>query len=481
MKRTAVPPRFALFVGFLLVVPTVWPAQPSDPPAVALDALTARNIGAANMSGRITEVAVVESNPAIIYAAAASGGVWKTADAGVNWAPVFDGQTSSSIGAVAVSRSNPDHVWVGAGEANARNSVTWGDGVFRSTDGGKTWQHVGLKETQHIGRIVIHPANPEIVYVAALGRIWGPNKERGVYKTANGGRTWDLVKFVDENTGFIDVAMDLSQPDTLYAAAYCVRRDGFSGGNPDVQTGPGAGLYRTIDGGKSWTKMTKGLPNRPYGRCGFDIYRQDPRTVYAVIQTDKTSVTVQGQAANLTKRTVVEKGQKVTEDITADHGGIFRSDDRGETWTRLNSLCPRPFYYGQIRVDPNDVNNIYVLGIAFHTSKDGGRTFTTGGKGKGKGGAHPDHHALWINPKNSNQLVLGNDGGLYLSQNRGANWQHVKKLPVSQFYAIAVDMRKPYRVYGGLQDNGSWGGASATRNIEGIGLSDWYRILGADG
>jgi photosystem II stability/assembly factor-like uncharacterized protein len=338
---------------------------------------------------------------------------------------------------------------------------------------------MGLKETQHIGRIVIHPKNPDVVYVAALGRLWGPSKERGLYRTSDGGKTWELTKFIDENTGFIDVAMDPERPDTLYAAAYRVRRDEFSGGNPVVQTGPGAGLFRTVDGGKTWVKMMKGLPQRPLGRCGLDVCRKDPRVVYAVVQTDRTTVTVQGQAANLKKRIFKDEfGRKIAQDMTDDDGGVFRSEDRGETWVRVNSLCPRPFYYGQIRVDPNDANRVYVLGIAFHVSTDGGRTFATPVVGKF---IHPDHHALWINPKNSAELLLGNDGGLYFSQNRGATWQHSKKLPVSQFYGVAVDMRKPYRVYGGLQDNGTWGGASATRHREGIGLSDWTKILGSDG
>lgn len=428
-----------------------------------LDSLKARSIGPANMGGRVTDVAVVESRPAVMYLASASGGLWKTVNNGTTWKPIFDNQNTISLGDVTVAPSNPDIVWVGTGENNARNSVSWGDGVYKSSDGGVTWKNMGLKDSAHIGRIVIHPHNPDIVYVAALGRFWGPNKERGLYKTNDGGLSWELSKFIDENTGFIDVAMDPSDPNILYAAAYQVRRDPYSGGNPGVGFGPGSGLFKTMDAGKSWTKMTAGLPNRPLGRCGLDVYRKDPRVVYAVIQTDKTSITVAGQAA--------KTGSNV------DLGGVFRSDDRGETWKKLNDLCPRPFYYGQIRIDPNDDQRIYVLGIACHMSSDGGTTFSD----RGAPGVHADHHALWIDPHDSNHLVLGCDGGINFSYDRAATWEHLNQLPLGQFYAIGLDSRKPYRIYGGLQDNGSWGGPSATRSRDGITNADWSRILGADG
>ncbi|MCC6418615.1 MAG: hypothetical protein IT429_10305 [Gemmataceae bacterium] len=474
MKRTS------LLACALLCTCLALAAQPAAPALdpKLLDAFTARSIGPANMGGRIVDVAIVESNPAMMYIASASGGLWKTTDAGRTWAPVFDQQPTLNLGAVAVAPSNPNVVWVGTGEANPRNSVAWGDGVYRSTDGGQTWQNMGLKDTHHVGRIVIHPKDPNVVYVAALGHLWGSNKERGLYRTTDGGKAWELSKYIDDETGFIDVAMDPTEPATLYAAAYRVRRNGFSGGNPAVQTGAGAGLYRTTDGGKNWERMTQGLPARPYGRCGLAIYRKDPRIIYAVVQTDLTTVTVQGQGPNLKQRTVGDAQGKKKVPLTPDHGGIFRSTDRGQTWTWVNSLCPRPFYYGQIRIDPNDAERIYVLGIQFHVSSDGGKTFPTKKKSMG---AHPDHHALWINPKDSNHLVLGNDGGLYFSRNRGASWEHVRGMPLGQFYAVAVDMRRPYRVYGGLQDNGSWGGPSATRRTEGITLADWYRILGSDG
>jgi photosystem II stability/assembly factor-like uncharacterized protein len=437
-------------------------AQPQgafDP--ALLEAFKARPIGPATMGGRIVALAAPETRPGTLYVAAATGGLWKTTDNGDTFTPVFDHESSVSIGDVQVSSSNPDIVWVGTGEHNARNSVSWGDGVYKSTDSGKTWKHVGLKDSHSIGRIAIHPTNPDIVYVAVLGHLWGPNQERGIYKTTDGGKTWEVSKFVDQETGFVDLAMDPSDPDILYAAAYRVRRDAFSGGNPVIQTGPGAGLYKTADGGKTWEKMMTGLPERDYGRCGISIYAKDPKVVFAVVQTDKTPATVQGAAPN----------QKTG----ADYGGVFRSDDRGKTWTFLNSLCPRPFYYSQIRIDPNDVERIYVLGVQFFVSSDGGKTFGQGGKGH-----HVDNHALWIDPKDSSHLVLGTDGGLYFSKDRGKSWEAIRKMAIGQFYGVSVDMSKPYFVYGGLQDNGSYGGPSATRT-DGIHLDDWYRVGGGDG
>jgi photosystem II stability/assembly factor-like uncharacterized protein len=430
--------------------------------AALLEPLTARPLGPANMGGRITAVAAVEGRPATLYAAAASGGVWKTVNNGITWNPVFERR--ASIGDVAVAPSNPDIVWVGTGEANARNSVSWGDGVWRSADGGKTWEHRGLRETHHIGRILIHPKNPDIVYVAALGHLWGPNKERGVFKTADGGKNWGQVLAPDADTGCIDLVLDPTDPETLYAAAYRVRRGPFSGGNPAVQFGPAAGLYRTRDGGKNWKRLTKGLPTRPLGRCGLDVYRKDPRILYAVVQTDQTNIkTMPGQAAR--------------SNDNPETGGVFCSRDRGESWAKVNDLCPRPFYYGQVRMDPRDERLVYVLGIHLHVSHDGGRTF----KNDGAPGVHGDHHALWIDPADPEHLVLGNDGGVYFSHDRGTNWEHVRNLPIAQFYAAAVDLRKPYRIYGGLQDNGTWFGPSRTWNEEGITAADWQRMMGGDG
>jgi len=439
-------------------------AEPDALPQQFLDALAPRPLGPGNMSGRVTAVAVVENRPSTMYIAAASGGVWKTVNNGVTWTPVFDDQPVAAIGDVAVCASNPDVVWVGTGEANARNSVSRGDGVYKSTDGGKTWRNMGLRDSFHVARVIIHPKNPDRVYVAALGHVFGPNMQRGLFRTDDGGKTWQKSLVIDEDAGVIDLQMDPGDPDILYAAAYSVRRDRFAGGNPARQFSADAGLYKTTDGGKEWTRMTNGLPNRPLGRCGLSVYRKDSRIVYAVVSTDKTS-------------TLRMPGQPAKTDDQPETGGVFRSADKGETWVKVNDLCPRPFYFGQIRVDPNDDRRVYVGGTLLFASADGGKTF----RNDAATGAHNDDHALWIDPADSDHLVLGTDGGLYFSYDRGGRWQHLLNLPIDQFYAVGVDMRKPYRVYGGLQDNGSWGGPSRTLSADGVTVADWFRIYGADG
>jgi photosystem II stability/assembly factor-like uncharacterized protein len=439
--------------------------------AAYFNTLPARCIGPATFGGRITEVAVVESNPAIMYAAAATGGLWKTEDNGTSWAPVFDQATSLCMGAVAVAPSNPDIVWVGTGEGNILRSVSIGDGVYRSTDGGKTWDHMGLKDTRHISRIVIHPKNPDIVYIAALGHAWGQNADRGVFKTTDGGKTWEKALYIDDTTGATDLAMDPNEPDILYVCAYTFRRDPFSGSTPRTEYGTNAGIYKTTDAGKNWTHLKNGLPDRPHGRCGLSVYRKDPNTVFAIVQTDKSRGFGGGKGGG--KGGAKKEGAK-----EENNGGIYRSDDKGKTWTHVSSFFPSAdigFYFGQIRVDPNDDQRVYVLAVQLSISTDGGKTFANFGSG------HADNHALWINPKNSEHVVLGNDGGLFFSHDKGKSWQISPGLPTGQFYGIAVDMRKPYRVYGGLQDNGSWGGPSATYNNVGITLKDWYRVGGGDG
>ncbi len=439
-------------------------AEPPPVPEAFLRPLTPRPLGPANMGGRVTALAVVEGRPSTQYLGAAAGGLWKTTNNGITWAPVFDGQPTPSIGDVAVAPSDPNVVWVGTGEANPRNSVSWGSGVYRSGDGGRTWDQRGLRDTHHVGRVVVHPRRPDTVYVAALGHLWGPGRQRGVYKTEDGGQTWRHVLAPAEDTGCVDLAMAPDDPETLYAAAWRVRRDGFSGGNPAVQFGPAAGLYRTRDGGRTWARLVTGLPRRPLGRCGVAASRGDPRVLYAVVQTDLTDTRkVPGQAAG-------DSGNP-------DTGGVFRSADRGETWVKVNDLCPRPFYFGQIRIDPQDARRVYVLGVALHVSADGGRTF----RADGAKDAHADHHALWIDPADPDHLLLGGDGGLWSSYDRGRAWEHVRNLPLAQFYGIALDRRRPYRVYGGLQDNGTWFGPSRTRSREGVTAADWSRLLGADG
>lgn len=406
-----------------------------------LNGLKWRCVGPANMGGRVDDFAVVEDNPHIVYVGTASGGVWKTTNNGVTWESIFDDQNTSTIGDVTVAPSNPDIVWVGTGEPNNRQSSSWGDGVYKSTDGGRTWKNMGLQDTHQIGRIVIHPANPDVVYVAALGHLWGPGKERGLYESTDGGKTWINILFVDENTGCVDVALDPESPNTLYAAAYQRRRRGwgFNGG------GPGSGLYKTTDGGESWVRLKNGLPSGIIGRIGIDIYRSNPNIVYAIVEHKK--------------------------------GGVYRSEDKGQTWIKMSSTNPRPMYYSKIRVDPNNDQRIWVLGASMYVSEDGGKTFRTDYVRN----IHGDHHAMWINPNNSNHMIVGSDGGIYFSYDRGKTWDFVNSLPLGQFYEIGFDNRKPYYVYGGLQDNGSWGGPSATWYRQGISNDEWFVIGGGDG
>ena len=403
--------------------------------------LTFRNVGPANMGGRIDDFAVVESNPHIIYCGTASGGLWKTTNNGTTWKPIFDDQATSTIGNVAVATTNPDIVWVGTGEPNNRQSSSWGNGVYKSTDAGNTWNHMGLENTQTIGRVVIDHSDPGTVFIAAVGHLWGPNADRGVFKTGDGGETWQKVLFVDENTGCIDLAMDPGNNQILYAAMYQRRRRGWG----FFGSGPGSALYKTVDAGKTWKKLTEGLPEGDNGRIGIDIYRKDPNIVYVVVENKK--------------------------------GGTFRSEDKGETWTKMSDTNPRPMYYSKIRIDPNNDQRIWDLGARMYTSYDGGKTFSTRVVSR----IHGDHHAMWINPKNSNHMILGSDGGIYFSYDRGLTWDFVNTIAIGQFYEIGFDMKKPYNIFGGLQDNGSWAGPSATKHSIGITNEDWYRVGGGDG
>jgi photosystem II stability/assembly factor-like uncharacterized protein len=644
--------------------------------------MTWRCIGPANMGGRITSIAVYEADPTTYWIATASGGLLRTTNNGVTFEHQFDKQGVVSIGAVAVAQTNKNIVWVGTGEANPRNSVSWGDGVYKSTDGGKTFHHVGLKQSFQIGKIVIHPKNPDIVYVGALGRLYGPNPERGLFKTLDGGKTWQRVLFVDDKTGVIDIAMHPADPETLVVATWERRRDEFDSFRGDAKKpdgseeyapatvhGPGSGLYRTTDGGKSFHKLAIGLPNAKMGRIGLDFSRQHPDTLFAIIDTEKAGVgnpppaqpnvgylgvtseddkagvkvtavtenspaekaglkvddiithlaeqpvksydafvaelrkkkpndkvkltvvrgketkayevtlglrptgpgggrggprpglgiqveaaqggvliseiTPQGPADKaglkvddlitqidgtpISDRRVINKvffnrkeGEKVkvayqrgTEkkevEVTlaivnmappgrpnahvqlggqianaqewqgpdgVNSGGVFKSTDKGETWMRINSLNERPFYFSVIRVDPTDDTIIYSLGVDLYRSTDGGKKFSAEGI---NGGLHSDQHDLWVNPKNSRHLIVGCDGGFYVTYDKAANWEHLNRVALGQFYHVCVDDRRPYRVYGGLQDNGSWGGPSNTQRANGAVNEDWLYVNGGDG
>ena len=440
---------------------------PADPSL--LTNLTWRSIGPAGASGRIVDIAVVGDFPHRVYVAAATGGLWKTDNNGLTWEPLFDREATNSIGDVAAISAAPDTVWVGTGEANVRNSVSWGDGIYKSTDAGATWKNMGLRDSHHIGRIVIDPRNPDVVYAAAAGHLWGPNKERGVFKTTDGGATWTSSLFIDENTGVIDLAMDPHDSSTLYAATF-QRRQTFPGGPPAQVTGPGSGLYKTSDAGRTWRKLTKGLPTVAMGRIGIDVSLSNPSVIYAIIQT-ASAPRAGGDD---------EEGDAPRPGAGAprgpDGGGVFRSADRGETWTWVNPANNRPEYYSQLRVDPTNENRVFMLDQNVSLSLDGGRTFQTL-----RINVHVDHHAMWIDPKNPKQMVLGNDGGVYFSYDGGVNWDFQDHMAISQFYAVDVDMRKPYYVYGGTQDYCSWGGPSATRAQIGITTADWFKVQTGDG
>lgn len=434
-------PGVLLLGAFLLLPAASVGAQTTEQVESILNRIEWRNIGPAIMGGRIDDIAVVESDPKVFWVGTASAGVWKTTNHGITWTPQFQDEEVSSIGSIAVAPSDPSVVWVGTGEPANRQSSSWGNGVYVSTDGGSTWTHKGLEDTHHIGRVLVHPTDPGTVYVAALGHLWGPNEERGVYRTRDGGETWDRVLHGDQNTGAVELAMDPESPDTLYAALYQRRRRayGFAGG------GPGSGIHRTTDGGDTWMKLGGGLPDGDTGRIGLNVYRRDPRVVYAIVENRE--------------------------------GGVFRSEDKGLTWERMSDTNPRPMYYSQIRIDPNNDQRIWVLGTQMYYSQDGGRTFATDWVQR----IHVDHHAMWIDPADSNHMVLGNDGGIHISWDRGRSWDFVNTIALGQFYEIGHDMGTPYMVYGGLQDNGSWGAPSRTFFRQGISNEDWFRIGGGDG
>ncbi len=561
-------------------------ADPRALPDAWMKQFNWRSVGPANMGGRIVAYAVSHQDPCMWWAATASGGLIKTNNNGITFEHQFDDQNTVSIGHVAVAPSDDSILWVGTGEANPRNSVSWGDGVYKSTDGGKTWKNMGLKKTFQTGRIAIHPTDPNTVYVGSLGRLWGPSDERGLYKTSDGGENWERVLFLDDRTGIIDVDMHPTDPNTLIVAGYERERNGFDQNHPEKKIAPGSALYRTTDGGKNWTRLSDGLPTCDLGRIGVDYYRKDPNVVFAVVESSKigkapadmafagvtgedadvgarvTTVTKDGPAAkaglkegdivikmgdvtihsyndftvevrrhkagdavkleiarsrksefiNMTLSQVPEPEEGGEEDQRRqfqrrrgggarnpfsqslggqnpnlqdqqgadghEHGGVYKSTDGGTTWTRINSVNPRPMYYSQIRVDPSDSNNLYVLGTSLYRSSDGGKTFTGDGA---RGGVHVDHHELWIDPKDGRHMLLGNDGGVYVTWDRMGHWDHHNHVAIGQFYDVGIDVNRDYYVYGGLQDNGSWGAPSRGRPGRGPVNDDWMSIGGGDG
>jgi photosystem II stability/assembly factor-like uncharacterized protein len=407
-----------------------------------------RNIGPAGMSGRITAIDAVVANPNIIYVGAASGGVWKTENCGQTWNAIFDEQPLQNIGSIAIQQSNPNIVWVGTGEGNPRNSLNLGAGIFKSMDAGKTWKRMGLEKTICIHRVVIDPANPNTVYAAAIGNPYAEHSDRGVFKSTDGGETWNKILYVNDTTGCADLVMDPSNPNKLIAAMWQFRRTPWN----LKSGGAGSGLYITIDGGKNWKKLSKedGLPDGQLGRIGVAFARSMPSRVYAKVEATKN--------------------------------GFYKSEDGGFKWTLVNSnadqVTDRPFYYQEIYVDPKNENRIYDVHSTITLSEDGGKSFTTLIP---YSGIHPDHHAWWINPEDANLIIEGNDGGIGISRDRGRNWVFDEKLPAGQFYHVNVDNELPYNVMGGMQDNGSWHGPAYVWINGGIRNYYWHNVGGGDG
>ncbi len=424
----------------------------SGPPKTAIDValladLEARAIGPAVCGGRIGAVAGVPGDPTVVWAGAASGGVWRSTDGGVRFEPVFDDQDVASIGAIAIDPRTPEVVWIGSGEGNPRNSASVGRGVYKTLDGGRTWRKLGLENTERIHRILLHPDDPHTAWVAAFGTSWGENEERGVFKTTDGGATWSKVLYVDERTGCGDLVLDPRNPDKLFAGMWQHRRTPYS----FTSGGPGSGLYRTLDGGASWQRLDAddGLPKGELGRIGLAIAASDPRVVYALVEAKKSV--------------------------------LLKSEDGGFRFRTVNSsdgIAPRPFYFGDIRVDPHDANRVYNMHTVVDVSTDGGRTFDGL---VGWNAAHPDHHSMWIDPTDPQRILLGNDGGVYTSGDRGGSWRFCSNLPLAQFYHVAVDQDVPYHVYGGLQDNGSWRGPSTVWENGGIRNLHWQEVCFGDG
>jgi photosystem II stability/assembly factor-like uncharacterized protein len=442
----------ALVLACILALPALLPAQKkiTDSEKTGLTSPTLaglkfRSVGPAMTSGRIGDIAVDPTNPARFFVAVASGGVWRTTNFGNTFTPVFDAQGSYSIGCVVLDPTNPHTVWVGTGENNSQRSVGFGDGVYRSDDGGTTWKNMGLKSSEHIGKILIDPRDPRVVYVAAQGPLWAPGGERGLYKTTDGGVTWNAVLEISENTGVTDAVFDPRNPDIIVAASYQRRRHVWT----LINGGPEARMFRTTDGGKSWDTLRTGLPTGDVGRIGLAVSPANPDIVYAIIE-----------AAD-------------------DKGGVYRSTDRGASWEKRNGYVSNsPQYYQELVCDPRDADKLYSLDTYTKISEDGGKTW----RNLGNRYRHVDDHALWIDPADTQHLLIGGDGGLYRSHDGGATWRFQENLPVAQFYRVAVDNAEPfYNIYGGTQDNNSLGGPAQTRAKDGIFNEDWFFTNGGDG
>lgn len=432
-----------IFLLFFLSSVTIFSYSQTTINSSTFGMMEARWLGPGTMSGRITAIEGVPSDGKTIYVGTAGGGIWKTTNAGASFTPIFD-KYCQSIGALAIDPKNSKVIYAGTGESNMRNSVSIGNGLYKSTDGGGNWTKIGLENTEHIADIVINPNNPNIVYVAVPGPLWSSSKDRGLYKSADGGKTFEKILFINENAGCGDVAIDPEHPDTVYASTWEFRRKPYafnSGGN-------GSGMWKSTDGGKNWRELKNGLPQKPFGRIAFAIAPSAPQNIVAIVEAAET--------------------------------GLYISADGGENWKKQSAtmnVVARPFYFATIQIDPKDPKRVYRPGYTFSYSSDGGFSFADANNDGGW--LHSDEHALWINPNNTNQLYLGTDGGVYISLDRGATWNFVQCLPVGQFYHVALDDKKPYNIYGGLQDNGSWVGPSAAAG--GITNANWKAINGGDG
>ena len=401
-----------------------------------------RSIGPANMGGRVADVEGVPGDPNVVYVATGSGGIFKTTNGGTSWTPIFDRQNTISVGDIALEPGNPDVIWVGTGESNVRNSVSFGDGVYKSTDGGKNWKHLGLENTNTISKIVINPKNPDIAYVAALGHAWGANEERGIFMTIDGGKTWTKTLYIDQFHGASDLAIDEQNPNILYAGMWRFERKPWTFTSGDEL----GGVFRSLDGGRTWNKITKGLP-KLVGRIGLSVAASNPNVVYAILESKD--------------------------------GTLYRSDDKGETFQQVNknqNIVGRGFYYTRVRVDPTNEDKVYAVSSPLFLSLDGGRNFT-----RISPNTHIDYHALWIDPLDPKRMWQGQDGGVAVTHD-GKNWEYINNLPIGQFYQVFADNREPfYNLTGGLQDNGTWTGPARNREPSGIMNDDWRMISFGDG
>ncbi len=456
-------------------------AQGPQLAAPPFSTLSWRNIGPASVSGRVNDIAVGRNRgkPDQIYVGF-GGGVWKSTNGGTSWTPVFDNVNALiSVGSLAVAPSNTNIVWVGTGES-VNPTADWGDGIYKSTDAGKTWTLMGLRDSRHIGRIVVHPTNPDIVYAAAQGRMWGSNAERGIFKSSDGGQSWKKVLYIDVNTGANDIRMDPTNPQVLYASTYQRQRKDYGG----ILVGPGSAVYKSVDGGESWTKLTKGLPTTEMGRIGLEVSAADPKVIFADVEVGGYAVPASaggtgGGSGDCPPPGSGRGGQPARNQFDAGQGGVYRSVDGGESWEHVNAGSDTPVgQFNQMRTDPADRNRVYRLGTGFYISDDLGKTYRTV-----VAGIHYEHHAMWVDPENSNHLLLGTDGGLVISWDRAESFDWKNNIPTGQIEEadISTDNRDPFVVCGGLQDNGSVCIPSAVRNRSGISKFDAFTVGGGDG